>query len=146
MTVDRETIESLVPHAGRMCLIEVVDDWDTHAFRGRAHTGEPSTHPLGGPAGLPATALAEYGAQAMAVHGGLLAGAGTPPRPGLLVSLRNLELAVACLTGPTELTVTARRAGGDAGGASYNFEIQSEGRVLASGSAMVMFPDTEDLT
>lgn len=143
--IEHDMIHKLVPHAGDMCLIERVDHWDATTLLCRAHTGEPAVHPLGVDDGLPATALAEYGAQAMAVHGALLAGDDAPPRAGLLVALRGLELAVDRLTAPSELTIRAHRAGGDDHGASYDFDIHSEGRRLARGTATVMFPDPDSL-
>ncbi len=52
-----------------------------------------STNPLRLDGRLGAVHLAEFGAQAMAIHGGLkTVAAGGVPRPALLVSVRDLEL------------------------------------------------------
>lgn len=144
--IERDAIEALIPHAGDMCLIDAVTDWDDTQIHCRAGTGDPAAHPLAAGGRLPGTALAEYGAQAMAVHGGLLAGPDMPARPGLLVALRDLELATDRITQPADLAITARRSGGDLHGASYEFEIRDHARTLARGTATVMFPDPETLS
>jgi predicted hotdog family 3-hydroxylacyl-ACP dehydratase len=134
-------IESRVPHAGDMVLINEVRQHDEHTITCRARTGPLESHPLGRKGRLPATALAEYGAQAMAVHGGLLAAADAPPREGRLVSLGELSLSVPALEEPTELTIRAERVGGSVVGEIYRFEVLDETRTLASGQATVMFPN-----
>ncbi|NBB93678.1 MAG: hypothetical protein GVY32_10975 [Gammaproteobacteria bacterium] len=135
-------IESLVPHAGDMVLLGEVVDHDETRITCRAETGRLDAHPLGRKGRLPATALAEYGAQAMAVHGSLLAGAGAPPRAGRLVALGELQLAVAALEEPAELTVHAERIGGSAVGEVYEFRVLGLATQLARGRATVMFPET----
>jgi len=135
-------IDSLVPHAGAMVLIDEVVEHDGQRIRCRAATGPLADHPLGRKGRLPATALAEYGAQAMAVHGGLLAAAGGRPREGRLVSLAELNLAVSELEHPAELNIEAERIGGSALGEIYRFKVQDGDRSLADGRATVMFPDT----
>lgn len=134
-------IDCLVPHAGAMVLIDEVVEHDGQRIRCQATTGPLADHPLGRKGRLPATALAEYGAQAMAVHGGLLAAAGSRPREGRLVSLAELNLSASELAHPAELTIEAERIGGSALGEIYRFEVRESDRVLAEGRATVMFPD-----
>lgn len=134
-------IEQRVPHAGDMVLINEVRRHDDSHIVCRARTGPLETHPLGRKGRLPATALAEYGAQAMAVHGSLLAAAGEPPREGRLVSLSELSLQVPALESPTELTIRAERVGGSVVGEVYRFEVLEDDALLASGQATVMFPN-----
>lgn len=135
------SIAELIPHAGSMVLLDEVLAFDPEAILCRAALNPADNHPLSRDGRLPATALAEYGAQAMAVHGGLLAEPGSPPRPGRLVALGRLELAVADLDQPAQLLVRATRLGGDEAGQLYDFDIEAEGRQLASGRATVMFAD-----
>ncbi|MEX1828083.1 phosphotransferase [Luteibacter sp. CQ10] len=133
----------LVPHAGDMCLLDGVlsfDDAGIHAFS-TSHVSP--THPLRGARGLHAVHLAEYGAQAMAVHGALKAreGGATAPRPGMLVSLRGVKLAVERIDDLSgRLDVHAQCLIADESGAQYTFRIEHEGREIASGRAAVIHP------
>jgi predicted hotdog family 3-hydroxylacyl-ACP dehydratase len=79
----------------------------------------------------------------MAVHGGLLArAAGTRAEPGLLVSLRAVDLHRARIDDlPGELDVHASRLLGGDGSWQYAFRIEHAGTVLASGRAAVVVVD-----
>jgi len=66
-------VASLVPHAGRMCLLQRVLDWDESTVRLATATHRDPANPLRSDGRLRAIHLCEYGAQAMAVHGGLRA-------------------------------------------------------------------------
>lgn len=133
-------IASRIPHAGAMVLIDEVVSHDEARITCRARTGALDEHPLGRKGRLPATALAEYGAQAMAVHGSLLAASDAPPREGRLVALPELELGVWALEAPAELTIHAERVGGSAVGEVYEFQVLADEHELARGRATVMFP------
>ena len=140
-TVDRDAILALVPHAGRMCLWDAVLDWDDTGIRLRAGNHRDLAHPLRGDDGrLRALHLCEYGAQAMAVHGGLRARAtGGRAAPGMLVALRGVELHCARLDDlPGDLEGDAQcLIDGDAGW-QYVFRIHHRGTLLATGRAAVM--------
>src|SRR5215469_12592464 len=85
----------LIPHQGAMCLLDAVVAWDDVNIHAMSESHVHADHPLRGEHGLHAVHLAEYGAQAMAVHGALLARqhGEAEPRPGRLVSLRDVTLA-----------------------------------------------------
>ena len=135
------TIADLIPHAGSMVLLDEIIAHDTSSIHCRARFRPNDQHPLAIAARLPATALAEYGAQAMAVHGGLLEPVGTPPRPGRLVALGQLDIDIDELTEDTVLEVHATRSSGDRAGQIYHFSVHDQQRQLASGQATVMFVD-----
>ncbi len=138
--IGRDEILSLVPHAGAMCLWDEVVAWEANRITLRAGSHRDPSHPLRSGGRLRALHLCEYGAQAMAVHGGLLAREqGAVAAPGLLVSLRAVHLLVADihqLQGP--LHARAERL--HEGGASwqYGFRISHGDRLLADGRAAVM--------
>ena len=140
MIVDRATIASLVPHAGAMCLWDAVSHWDAQSIVLQAHGHRDPTHPLRSHDQLRAVHLCEYGAQAMAVHGGLLARErGVVAPPGMLVALRNVVLHVARiddLPGPLECEAEALVASDTA--QQYRFAIHHAGTLLAEGRAAVM--------
>ena len=133
----------LIPHAGSMCLLDAVVRWDERTIDAISAGHARADNPLRTERGLHAINLAEYGAQAMAVHGGLLARAqgGDGARPGRLVSLREVQLFeeyVDQLDGP--LDVHAECLYADNGGAQYAFRVEHRGRLLANGRAMVIHP------
>lgn len=136
----REPAE-LVPHAGAMVLIDEVVDWNAEAVHCRSRIDQPADHPLSRGGRLPAEALGEFGAQAMAVHGGLLAPQGEPPRHGLLASMGKLDLAIGSIDRAATLDIRAMRLGGDSAGMVYEFSIAMAGHEVASGRATVMFPE-----
>jgi predicted hotdog family 3-hydroxylacyl-ACP dehydratase len=138
--LSREAIEALIPHSGGMCLLDAVIDWDPQRIHCRSDSHRRADNPLRHRDRLHALHLCEYGAQAMAVHGGLLAGAeGTIARPGLLVSLRGVQLArtrIDTLDAPLE--VVAELLMGSAASWQYAFRVESDGAELARGRAAVM--------
>jgi predicted hotdog family 3-hydroxylacyl-ACP dehydratase len=76
----------------------------------------------------------------MAVHGGLLArDAGAPPRPGMLVALRGVELHVARIDGLRgELEGQAELLAAGEGSQQYAFRICHAGDLLVEGRAAVI--------
>jgi predicted hotdog family 3-hydroxylacyl-ACP dehydratase len=94
---------------------------------------------------LSALHLCEYGAQAMAVHGGLLAAMhGEVAKPGLLVSLRGVELQVGRIDDlPDALDVRARQLMASDSSWQYEFRIEHAGSLLASGRAAVVLRNGE---
>jgi predicted hotdog family 3-hydroxylacyl-ACP dehydratase len=132
-------VASLVPHAGRMCLLERVLEWDESTVTLATATHRDPANPLRSDGRLRAIQLCEYGAQAMAVHGGLQAWArGGHARPGMLVSLRDVFLdcdSVHDLAG--ELIVTARCVHESPSAWQYDFRVSHGTRLLAHGRATV---------
>ncbi len=136
---------SLIPHGGRMCLLDEVLAWDRATLHARSLSHALADHPLRSCDGLHAVHLAEYGAQAMAVHGALRdrAAGATGVRPGRLVSLRDVELEVEYVdpqAGPLEVHAECLYA--DAAGAQYAFRIEQAGACLARGRAAVIHPSS----
>ena len=133
----------LIPHQGAMSLLDAVVAWEGSTIHAISESHVRADHPLRSEHGLHAVHLAEYGAQAMAVHGALLARerGQAVARPGRLVSVRDLALAaeyVDALGG--RLDVHAQCLYSDDGGAQYAFRVEQGGRLLASGRAAVIHP------
>jgi predicted hotdog family 3-hydroxylacyl-ACP dehydratase len=142
--LDKTDWAHLIPHAGTMCLLDAVQAWDERTIHAITASHARADNPLRGPHGLHAVHLAEVGAQAMAVHGALLARAKgvERARPGMLVSLRDVHLFeeyVDRLDG--HLDVHAECLYADDGGAQYAFRVEHRGRLLASGRAAVIHPE-----
>ena len=78
----------LIPHAGAMCLLDEVVEWDATRLHARSATHRQLDNPLRADGMLHAVNLCEYAAQAMAVHGALREHEqGGAARPGFLVAL-----------------------------------------------------------
>ena len=139
--LDREWIESHIPHRGRMCLLDEVLSWDAVRIRCRSRSHRLPDNPLRAHGRLGAACGVEYAAQAMAVHGAIMAHtAGTKPRAGLLTSVRNLVLLVSRLDDlEADLIASAERLAGDEGSTLYEFTVSSGGRELLTGRAGIVF-------
>lgn len=136
----RSDIEALIPHKGGMCLWDDVVDWDTQRIRLRTGSHRDLTNPLRKDDILRAVHLCEYGAQAMAVHGGLRGAAeGGEPKVGFLVALRNIELHVARIDDLTgALACEAELLAETTASQQYAFRITHAGQCIAEGRAAVM--------
>ena len=139
--LDRAWIESHIPHKGGMCLLDEVLSWDTVRIRCRATSHRLPENPLRAHGRLGAACGVEYAAQAMAVHGAIMAETrGATARGGLLTSVRNLVLLVNRLDDlESDLIASAERLAGDEGSTLYEFTVASAGRELLSGRASIVF-------
>jgi predicted hotdog family 3-hydroxylacyl-ACP dehydratase len=139
-TMGRDAILGLIPHAGAMCLLDDVVRWDETSITCRSVRYAEADNPMRRADGrLGSVAGIEIASQAMALHGRLSAEEG-PPRPGFLVSLRDVRLRATLLPsdiGP--LTIVAQRLLGDARGASYSFTVTAGEDEWLTGRATVLF-------
>jgi predicted hotdog family 3-hydroxylacyl-ACP dehydratase len=140
----RDAIAALIPHQGAMCLLDRVVEWDKDRVVLATSTHRAADNPLRLDGRLRAVHLCEYGAQAMAVHGGLSAQAeGKTARPGFLVSLRDVRLAVDFVDQlDGELIVSAQRLLESAGSWQYSFEVTHTGGTIATGRAAIIARST----
>lgn len=126
-----------IPHAGSMCLLDEVMQWDESKLHCRTRSHLLQDNPLRGHGCLPAVAGVEYAGQAMALHGGLT-GKDDKPRTGYLASVRNLELAVQRLDNiDDELLVMVERLAGGDDSFMYAFSVSANDKTLLSGRAAV---------
>jgi predicted hotdog family 3-hydroxylacyl-ACP dehydratase len=151
--LDREWIEQHIPHKGRMCLLDGVLSWDATRIRCRSGTHRDPDNPLRAHGRLGAACGIEYAAQAMAVHGALIAAsaplastvassdrASIGATLGYLASVRNVRLYVARLDDlPADLIAAAARITGDGRTVLYEFSVWGETRPLLEGRASVVF-------
>ncbi|SOY66188.1 hydroxymyristoyl-ACP dehydratase [Cupriavidus taiwanensis] len=142
---DRAWIAARIPHQGSMCLLDGVVAWDPASVRCTATSHTLADNPLRAQGRLAALCGIEYAAQAMAVHGALLAeaepggGARQRPRTGYLASVRKLVLQVERLDDiPAPLEVTAERISGEGASVLYAFVVSAAGHTLLSGRAAVI--------
>ena len=96
-TLERDGIAQRIPHRGSMCLLERLEGWDAETIRCSTTTHRQADNPLRTASGLLAPNAIEYAAQAMALHGGLLASEGATASAGFLASTRGVRTTVARL-------------------------------------------------
>jgi len=142
--LDHAGIAALIPHAGRMCLLDGLLRWDATSIECRASGHRAADNPLRTASGLLATAAIEYAAQATALHGALLARtSGATPTPGFLASARGVQchrLHLHDLDGT--LQVEAERLAGDEHQLLYAFHVRHRGEPVAEGRlAVVLNPE-----
>lgn len=137
--LDHGWIAAHIPHQGSMCLLDRVLEWSEQRIVCEAVSHADPANPLRDAGRLGAATGVEYAAQAMAVHGALLAQTDTAPTQGYLTSVRSLSLHVERLddvAGP--LRVTAERLSGDARLILYQFSLHCGERCLIEGRASVV--------
>jgi len=143
--IPKSELESLIPHAGAMCLLDAVVAWDDACIDCWAANHNDRDHPLAREGRLSSIHLIEYGAQAAAVHGGLHARRSRPTgsdaaRPGMIVSVRDVRLTVEWIEDiPERLDVHASRLLATAGGQLYEFHVNAGKSRLAQGRIAILF-------
>lgn len=144
--IDARQIDRLIPHAGAMCLLAEVTEWDDETIHARADSHRAADNPLRHAGRLAAINAVEYAAQAMAVHGALRAG-DSAGRAGYLAAVRGLQLHVDRLDAlQDDLYVACQRVMGDDNGIMYTFSVMAGGDVCAEGRAMVLFAQARDVS
>ena len=81
----------MLPHAGAMVLLDAVVTWDADSIRCRSRSHLAPGNPLRRDGRLATVCGVEYGLQAAALHGAMLAG-GVAQRAGYVARLRDVEL------------------------------------------------------
>jgi predicted hotdog family 3-hydroxylacyl-ACP dehydratase len=139
MLIDAACIARLIPHAGDMCLLDLVLSWDASRIACLTTTHLQTGNPLRRAGRLGILCGVEYAAQAMALHAALSGdGDTTGPRRGFLASLRALSCHADRLDLiPGTLTVEAERLLGDADRMIYRFVVRHLDHVLLEGRAAV---------
>jgi predicted hotdog family 3-hydroxylacyl-ACP dehydratase len=139
--IDKTGIAARIPHSGPMCLLERVVSWDSEKVVCEAINHRDTNHPLAQNKKLDATAAIEYAAQAMAVHGALIAESKVDavPKVGYLASVRDVTCAVPYLHALAGvLQIEATRLMGEDTRVMYEFQVSNEGRVCVTGRAAVV--------
>jgi predicted hotdog family 3-hydroxylacyl-ACP dehydratase len=138
--LDRDWIAGRIPHAGAMCLLDEVLEWDAERIRCRTRQHRAADNPLRAHGRLAAVCGVEFAAQAMAVHGALLAPrAGGRPAGGYLASVRAVRIRAPRLDDLAgDLVASAVRVGGDGAMVLYEFALAEGERLLLDGRATVV--------
>ena len=139
MRLEREQVAELIPHAGAMCLLDAVLDWDAGSIRCLSRRHRAPDNPLRRAGTLGGLCGIEFAAQAMAAHGRLTAPGSERPRAGYLASLRDVVCRVPHLDRlEDELLIIAERLIGDEQQSIYRFALRSGIVEALSGRATVV--------
>ncbi len=139
MMMTKEDMTAMIPHAGDMCLLDGVLNWDAEGIRCISASHHSAHNPLRVKGRLSALNGIEYAAQAMAVHGALASKAGSAPRAGYLASIRNVVCRCRDLDEHAgALTIDARQLFGDGDRVLYEFTLQAGDTELLRGQAAVV--------
>ena len=141
--INVERIRELVPHTGKMCLLERVVACDAASIRCETRSHLDRANPLRRDGHLSSVCAIEYAAQAMALHGALNA---TPPsgasgdvRHGYLASVRDMRCHTHSLDEHTaELIVSAKLIFDESSRMIYSFAVAAGETELVTGRAAVI--------
>lgn len=138
--LDRAWIMRHIPHQGSMCLLDHVESWDQENIHCSASSHRAADNPLRAHDRLGASCGIEYAAQAMAVHGALLAPEDSEaPKAGFLVSVRGVQVNVARLDDINEdLIIKAHCIMSNENNILYQFSVSAAGNLLLEGRAAVV--------
>ncbi len=132
-------IGELLPHRGTARMLERVLRWNADEILVATTTHARADNPLRREGRLAAVHLAEYGAQAMALHGALSAGPGRAAPDALVVAVRELRIRCATIDAlEGEIEIHARRLMATPTSWQYEFSARHRGTLLASGRIAVM--------
>ena len=138
MLIGQAQISALIPHAGRMCLIDEVLEWDGGRIRCRTGSHRDPDNPMRVAGELPALCAIEYAAQAMALHGRLTLQDETP-RTGYLASVRDVVYRAIRLDDIREdLVIEAQLLMGEGVHVVYGFSVSAQAALLLEGRAAVV--------
>lgn len=137
-SMNHEQLCRLIPHSGQMCLLETVESWDPDQVHCTAISHRQKNNPLRHADKLQSICAVEYAAQAMAVHGGLLATHSNRPSHGYITSIRDVRLYVEKLDDVGDiLNVFANRLSGDDQSCLYDFQVKCEDTPLVEGRILI---------
>jgi predicted hotdog family 3-hydroxylacyl-ACP dehydratase len=122
-----------------MCLLDSVRCWSGTEIVCIASSHRDTDHPLATDGFLNSVCGIEYAAQAMAVHGGLIAASGRRPASGYLASVRDVTCHIARLDLlADDIEVSATQLASDAAGAVYAFVLRCGTVTIIEGRAAVV--------
>lgn len=139
MLIGQNEIRALIPHAGDMCLLAGVKQWDATHITCIAQSHRNPGNPMAHGGRIRALCGIEFAAQAMAIHGGLTGMVGQRPRAGLLVSVRDVVAKAEYLSDYSEdLQIEAEQLMSEKSSVCYSFTLSAGEMELLRGRATVM--------
>lgn len=144
----KESIQELIPHSGGMCLLENVRAYSEEEIVCQTRSHLLKENPLKVQGKLSNMHLIEYGAQAIAIHGGLIEKnkkVEKKPRIGYIASVKSVVWG-AFDPFTAELTVKAKVTIMDENMKRYCFSIyDAEQQEICSGIVLIVHPNVEKM-
>jgi predicted hotdog family 3-hydroxylacyl-ACP dehydratase len=141
MLMDRTQIAALIPHGDSMCLLDEVIAWDENQIHCRSHHFASTANPLFEKDQLDTVLLLEYGAQAAAVHAGLLQSRLGENRPAYIGAVKDVELLAVIADNSLALDLHAQCLLSSHQGAIYELVAQQAGSTLLRGRLILTQPE-----
>lgn len=140
--LEKDEIARLIPHGEAMCLLDRVCAYNDNYIHCETRSHLDLHNPLRERDRLGAAILVEYGAQAAAIHGALIAAtAPEDARPAYIGAIRGMELEVERIDGLTGLLhVEAKCEIYKSDGAIYLLEIGHEDRRVMRAQLILIRP------
>ena len=130
----------LIPHERAMCLLDSVTRWDDEHIECISSSHLERDNPLLDGGRLNCVNAIEYGAQAAAIHGILMArkSGAQPPTSGVLVQVKNMQIKDCDLAQlSAEMDIHAHRIYSDNTSMVYTITISCKSEVLLDGRIMI---------
>jgi predicted hotdog family 3-hydroxylacyl-ACP dehydratase len=143
--LDHAEMARLIPHSGNMCLLDRLLAYTPEEIEVLACDHTHADHPLRAAGRLLSPCLIEYAAQAMALHGALLAPPKAEPSPGFIASVRQVQFLVHELDGAAApMHIRAQRLAGSEHEVLYAFEVcdAHKAKLIKGRAAVVLKPKT----
>lgn len=135
----KEEIARLIPHTGSMCLVDRVIHWNRQSIRCSTRSHMDSSNPLRYRERLSSLVLIEYGAQTMAIHGGLLSRQDRAATPGYLAAVNDAKFHIDFVDHLTdELIIEAMAKLRLNNGVVYGFTVHCNGSPLLEARATII--------
>jgi len=148
MRLNRPDIARLIPHAGRMVLLDGIIDWTAESLRARACSHRAPDNPLRRAGRLSILAGIEYAAQATAIHGALLradspgCAEGGGARQGFLAMARDIRWSVDRLdTLVDDLDIQVQLLTAQTDSTLYAFRLIASDAERLGGRLAIFFPE-----
>ena len=136
MLIGHDRIRLLIPHAGSMCLLAGVTQYDSRRIVCVATSHRDPANPLAREGRLAAICAVEYAGQAIALHGSL--NGPQPSRAGYLSAVREVRCLRAFLHDCSgDLTIEAQLVLGERDRVVYEFSLRTGADLLVAGRAAV---------
>lgn len=145
-TLGKLDIEELIPHSEGMCLLEKVTSYSPEEIICQTRSHLDDSNPLKIDGQLSKMHLIEYGAQAVAIHGGLLEKqdiSSAEPKVGYIAMVKSVKWGDFDRYTPF-LEIKAIQVMADEMTKLYEFDVSdAEQNSVCSGRVMVVHPDLE---
>jgi len=136
--ISKKDLCQLLPHAGGMCLLDSVVDWNMTTIRCIACSHIDRQNPLRQPDGLASICGLEYAAQAIGVHIGLTTSSDHGPAIGYVGAVKALNLHSPRLdTFKEDLEIECQNLFGQGTSFIYSFVVKAGRAKLLEGRASI---------